>query len=714
MDFNKFFSKEGENSPLLANDSSANTYSSDNANGSQEPHYDQSPSSSFLNTTSSIPDSPDVRESPVIPLESPASESQQEEGTKKRKKRILGSFLGGSDQENYESFPSDSDKGNDCFGGVFRNHPMRKRFKYYIPILGWLPKYKFENLQYDVIAGLALGILVAPQSLAYANLVGVPPIYGLQTAFYSILIYVVLGTSKHMSIGPEAIISILVAGTLDRMDVEGKEREETACILAFLAGLFTLLLGLFRFGFLAYIFSRPILCGFINAVALEIIFEQTDKFFQIDTGDEHSYHKIPKILDHMGDSNMTAFGIGIGSLAFLLAIRFLKRKYKTVKWLVFIPDILIVVIGGTMLSYFLDLEDHGLDTLGHADAGFLTPDAPKLTLNKVQDLAPDALIIAIIGIVESYVCATTYANKHKYRVSSNRELVATGMANFLGSFFKMFPAYGSLPRTSLNDFVGCKSLLSTFVSSIIVLFMITLILPLFQSLPIVIMGSIITNAAIGLFEADDIKFLWKVRAYQDLGLLAFTFGATLFLGVELGIGIAITISLFLVVKHSSAPHLAILKHNEESKKFEEVVIIRDLNLFENKHYFFTVSNVSTEKGILMVRIEESLYFANILQVKEVLGKLELRSQRPLQAIILDCSNISDIDTSAAHIFIEMCTELKERGITISVVKLRPNIKKILFQCGLIEVIGAEHVFAKRHDAMNHVQGHKVDYSSHTV
>ena len=155
------------------------------------------------------------------------------------------------------------------------------------------------------------------------------------------------------------------------MDLEGKDREETAAILAFLAGLFTLLLGLFRFGnfqnccsnatgFLAYIFSRPILCGFINAVALEIILEQSDKFFQIDTGDSRSYHKIPKILDHLEDSNMTAFGIGIGSLAFLLLMRFLKRKYKEKKWIVFVPDTLIVVVGGTMLSYFLNLDDHGL------------------------------------------------------------------------------------------------------------------------------------------------------------------------------------------------------------------------------------------------------------------------------------------------------------------------------------------------------------------
>jgi MFS superfamily sulfate permease-like transporter len=308
---------------------------------------------------------------------------------------------------------------------------LKERLKYYIPILDWLPQYKFLNLKGDFIAGLTVGVMLVPQSLAYSILAGLPPIYALQTAFYPIIIYVLLGTSKHLSVGPEAIITILVGETLDELASTAEERASIACSLALLVGSFTCLLGFFRFGFLAHIFSRPLLCGFINAVAFEIIMEQLDKFFGLEATKAHGFYKISIILDSISEMHLLSLLMGIACLAVLLAIRFLKKRLiNTHVAIQYIPDILIVVVLSTAITRIARLDEHGLKLLGNIEAGLLPPKFPTLlddlNFSGLSATASSALTISMIGFVESILIATTYADKHSYTISANRELVALG------------------------------------------------------------------------------------------------------------------------------------------------------------------------------------------------------------------------------------------------------------------------------------------------
>jgi len=589
------------------------------------------------------------------------------------------------------------------------------RIRYYVPILSWLPKYKSENFASDLVAGITLGIFIAPQALAYANLVGVPPIYGLQSAFYPIIIYFCLGNSRQLSVGPEAIVSILVSGALDNIldtDASPEERAGVACVITLLVGLFTLVLGVFRFGYLAYIFSRPLLCGFINAVGIEIILEQVDKFFGMSLH-SHTFYKIPEIYDKLDEAKWLAMILGLICVAIMVAFRVIKHKRPQYRFLLYIPDTLVIVVCTITFSYTAGLNDkYDLPILGKVEPGFLSPQMPDLDFDQIQRLASVALVIAMIGIVESILGANVYATKHNYMLSSNRELVALGLANTLGSMFRMFPAFGSLPRTAMNDGAGAKTLLSTLFTAIILLLVITLLLPLFNHLPIVVMGAIIVNAALGLFEIHDVIFLYKIRAYKDLALLSVTFLTTLIFGVTMGIGLSIMISLFMVVRQTSAPHVAIMKQSTDTKKFEDVAVIRDINLFHERHYWFTLSQFSSDKGVLMVRIEESLYFANIGQLKELFQKIELRGNSPLHAIILDASNIPEIDASATQILYEMVLEWEKRNIMVCFVKVRAPTKHLFIQSGLVDAIGSERFFYKRMDAVNYALGRKVDYSSY--
>ena len=252
--------------------------------------------------------------------------------------------------------------------------------------------------------------------------------------------------------------------------------------------------------------------------------------------------------------------MGFGALAILIVLKIIKSKYsKRFFVLRYIPDPLVVVVLGAVLVKTLNLQEHGVKILGEVKTGFLTPSFPMTSLSTFTYVAPSAATIALIGVVESILVAKSYSTKYNYRVSQNRELVAMGLSNTVGSVFGMFPAFGSLTRSSVNDSAGAKTPVSTLFSSILSLLTILVLLPAFKYLPTVVMASIIVNAALSLIELHDLLFLWKVQSYKDLVLLLSTFLATLLFGVELGIALSVIVSLMLLIKETTLPHVAILK-----------------------------------------------------------------------------------------------------------------------------------------------------------
>jgi MFS superfamily sulfate permease-like transporter len=297
-------------------------------------------------------------------------------------------------------------------------------------------------------------------------------------------------------------------------------------------------------------------------------------------------------------------------------------------------------------------------------------------------------MIAIIGFVHSTMVAKNYARKHNYVVSSNRELVAYGMVNTCGSFFGAYPAFASLSRSSVNDLAGCKSQLSGFITSIIVLLTMLFLTSLFYYLPMVVMASIIIVATIGLFEIHDIIFLFKIRSWIEIFLMIFIVIFTMFLGVETGIIITLGISLLMVLKHTTVPQLSILGRIPGTNKF------KDISLFPG---------AVTQDGQLIIRIEESLFFANIGQVKDLIDRIEKLGSKsahpsskfietPLESFIIDGKNICRIDASAVQVLKEMFIDYKKRNIHICLVKFKPNVIKTFQLAGIFEVLGANCIF----------------------
>eukprot|EP01114_Cavostelium_apophysatum_P000938 TRINITY_DN10816_c0_g1_i1.p1 TRINITY_DN10816_c0_g1~~TRINITY_DN10816_c0_g1_i1.p1 ORF type:complete len:518 (+),score=66.75 TRINITY_DN10816_c0_g1_i1:133-1554(+) len=470
-------------------------------------------------------------------------------------------------------------------------------------------------------------------------------------------------------------------------------------------------LGLFRFGFLAQLFScRALLSGFVNAVAIEVIFEQTDKFFGFNFANIHSFHKFEPIIHDIDNANYYTFAIGISCATFLILTRVIKRKLK-IKWLMLFPETLLVVITSILFARYLHLDKKGVPILGATHAGFMPPRLPDFKMIDPISLMTTSIVISMIGIMESILCAGQFADKYHYSVSHNRELVAYGAANMIGGAFTCFPAFGSLPRTAMNDAVGARSQASSFFSAITVMFAILFLLPFVFYLPKVTMAAIIVSAATSLFEVEDVLFLWKVRAWGELILFVVIFGVTLGLGIELGVVTTIIVSLLLVVRTASHPHVAILKQSPESNKFEEVASLRDVNLFHDKHSYYS------PEGIFAVRLEDSLDFANARSLKEFFSKIEQRAQTPphLSAIIIDCKNVLYIDSSASRILLEMVEEWKRKDIMLCLAKLRHEPKEILFKSGVVQTLGADRIFAKLNEALHYCLAKgktKMEYSSY--
>jgi high affinity sulfate transporter 1 len=466
------------------------------------------------------------------------------------------------------------------------------RLRYYIPVVGWLSKYKLSDLQSDTIAGLTVASLIIPQGLSYAQaLVDIPPVLGLVSAFIPQFVYAILGTSRQFAVGPEALVSILVgssvrefmlwrdANPMSAFDdgIDPYRNIQATALLCLLIGLFTFLLGIFRLGFLDSILSRALLRGFVLAVAFVVVIDMSETMFgfvkpvgqcqdrvhqvygrqaEMDPGQGEPaspFQLLLSVLMNLSNAHILTTALSFASILFLFMVRKLKSVYHESPWIPMIPEILILVVVTTSLTQFFRWDCAGLAILN--DIKTTMPDNVKTyplpTLAKIKHLTLSAVLITLIGFVESIAVAKTYASKYDYPVSPNRDLVALGTANIISSFFGAFPAFGSLGRSAVNDAAGAKTQLSGFITGSIVLMTYLWLLPLFKYLPKAVCSSIIVVAASRLFEFEEIYFLTKIRAWSDIFLLLMTFSSTLFISIETGTLLSVGASLLMVVKHTT-------------------------------------------------------------------------------------------------------------------------------------------------------------------
>jgi SulP family sulfate permease len=527
-----------------------------------------------------------------------------------------------------------------------------------LPILTWAPQYERKNLRSDLAAGVTVGAMLVPQAMAYALLAGLPPEVGLYAATIPVIIYALFGTSRQLAVGPVAIVSLLTATALAPLVEEGTSGYlAAAALLALMVGVVHIVLGAGRLGFLVNFLSHSVLVGFTAAAAIIIGFSQVKHILGISIErTDHFYETVGEVGSNAGDTNGTTLLIGGLALAGL----FLMKKFTPR-----VPAALVVVVASILAVQLFDLQSRGVKVVGDIPDSLPAFGLPEFDGSLLGSLIPTAFVITLVGFMESIAVAKVYARRHKYELEPNSELIGLGAANVASGLFGGYPVTGGFSRTAVNDTAGARTPLASIITAMIVLSTIAFLTPLLTSLPNAALGAIIVMAIIGLVDVKEMRHIAFVKPSDLIGL-GVAFVATLVLGIELGIAVAVVASMLVVFARMSRPHAAVLGRIGDTTTF------RNVERFPEAH---------TVDGVRVVRIDAALSFVNATNVKRLLVEQASAIEAAPRALVLDASGINDVDATGAEMLNEVIEELREKGVNLHLADVKGPVRDVLRRSG---------------------------------
>ena len=410
----------------------------------------------------------------------------------------------------------------------------------------------------DLVAGLTVWAVLVPESLAYATIAGVPPVVGLYAAVPALILYALIGSSRHLVVSPMSATAALSIGVVATVSSDPDDFVALTTGLALATGLVALAAGLLRLGFLASFISEPVLKGFIIGLALTILIGQLPAMFGVDKGSGNFFEKAWDLLTHLDETEALTLGVGVASLALLMALRRLVPL---------LPASLVVALAGIAVAAVFGLDDHGLEVIGHIDSGLPELGLPDLSGGQFVDLLAGAVGVMLVGFAEGLGAAKTYAAKDGYDVDPNRELLGLGAANLGSGLTSGMVVNGSLSKTAVNGSAGARSQLSGLTAAGLTLVTLLFLTGLFEKLPEATLAAIVIAAVIELVDIASLRRLWRVGSgrlatvYRLTSRADFLAAAAALLGVLLfetlpGLVIGIAVSLALLIARTSRPHVA--------------------------------------------------------------------------------------------------------------------------------------------------------------
>ncbi|MGI9548223.1 MAG: SulP family inorganic anion transporter [Flavobacteriaceae bacterium] len=549
----------------------------------------------------------------------------------------------------------------------------------FLPFLHWFPGYRMKDVPKDLLAGTTVGIVLVPQAMAYAMIAGLPPVYGLYAALFPLLIYVLLGTSRPMAIGPVAMDSLLVAIGLGAMALSDAQYVSMAIFLALIVGIMQLALGLLRMGYLVNFISKPVINAFTSAAALIIMMSQLKHLFGVQVGKSNRFHEmIWFAFQKLSEINFFDLGIGILGIVLIVGLK---------KWNKKIPGILLAVVLGTLSVYLLDLETRGVEIVGSIPSGLPFFEVPEINMDAFAQLWPVAITLALVGYMETVSIGKGIEDKSEEdRLDPNQELVALGTSNIVGSFFKSYPVAASFSRSYISNEAGARSNFAGLFAALLVLATLIFLTPLFYYLPNAVLASIIMVSVYGLVDIGYSKRLWKLRK-DEFAVWIITFLATLFVGIVEGIVIGVILALLLMVYRTSKPHIAVLGK------------IRNSDYYKNVDRF--IEDVEQRDDLLILRFDAQLYFGNTSYFKNQLFRFIEKNEDGLKAVILNAEAINYIDSTAAHMLRKVINEIKSKGVRFYIVGAIGPTRDILFSSGIADIVTKEYLFVRVKEAVDH-------------
>lgn len=550
-----------------------------------------------------------------------------------------------------------------------------QRLSTILPILSWGPRYDRGDLRSDLAAGLTVGAMLVPQAMAYALLAGLPPAVGLYAATVPVVIYALFGTSRQLAVGPVAIVSLLTASALAPLAEEGTaEYLGAAALLAIMVGIIHLVLGAGRLGFLVNLLSHSVLVGFTAAAAVIIGFSQAKHVLGISVErKDHFYETVIEVIRNLGSTHGPTLIIGVAALILLLV---LKTYFKAA------PAALVVVVASTLAVRVFGLEDRGVRVVGDIPDSLPSFGLPDFDGSLIGTLTGTALVITVVGFMESIAVAKVYARRHRYDIEPNSELIGLGAANVAAGLFGGYPVTGGFSRTAVNDAAGARTPLASLVTAGVVLATIVFLTPLLASLPNAALGAVIIMAIIGLIDIAEMRHIAQVKRSDLIGL-GVAFFATLALGIELGIAVAVVASMLVVFARMSMPHSAVLGHIDGTTSY------RNVNRFPE---------AATVDGVRVVRIDAALSFVNAANVKQLLVRHAEELGAPGRSLVLDASGINDIDATGVEMFADVVAAFDRQGLALHLADVKGPVRDVLRRAGIWERLG-DRVHTSTNDAV---------------
>jgi len=553
---------------------------------------------------------------------------------------------------------------------------LLRNWKKVVPVLDWGRSYSAGDLNGDLTAAVIVTIMLIPQSLAYALLAGLPAQVGLYASILPLVAYAIFGTSRALAVGPVAVVSLMTASALAPLNLTSTaEYVAAAGILAMLSGAILLAMGALRLGVIADFLSHPVIAGFITASGILIATSQVKHLLGVPANG----HTLPEILlslwDNITEINLPTLVIGVFALGFLFWVRngmaaTLQRRGVGRATAVTLARVgpVFAVIATTFVTWVLNLPGAGVAVVGTIPTGLPPVGLPDFEFDLIYALAGPALLISVIGYVESVSVAQTLATKRRQRIEPNQELIALGASNMVSSLSGGYPVTGGFARSVVNFDAGARTPAAGAFTAVGLLVAAMFLTPLLFFLPKATLAATIVVAVLSLVDFSVLRHAWTYSR-ADFAAVLTTILLTLLVGVEIGVASGVAVSIGLFVWKTSRPHVAEVGQVPDSEHFRNI----------NRH------QVVTDPDIVTLRIDESLYFANAHRMEDlILARVQTEPQP--KHVVLMCSAVNEIDLSALDSLERTNQRLKDLGTTLHLSEVKGPVMDRLQRSGFLKAM----------------------------
>ena len=549
----------------------------------------------------------------------------------------------------------------------------------WVPFLSWIGELRRpEVLRADLVAGVTVALVLVPQSMAYAQLAGLPVYYGLYASFLPPMVAAFFGSSRQLATGPVAVVSLMTAAALGPLASGSPEAYLAyAVLLALLVGLFQVGLGLLRLGVLVDFLSHPVVLGFTNAGAIIIATSQLSKLFGVSAPPAaHHYETVwNTLLAAVDHTHWPTFGVAVAAIVIMVILRRISPR---------LPAVLIAVAATTLFAWLQDFPAMGGKVVGEIPQGLPPLSLPPFDFGAVTQLLATAVTISLIGFMEAISIAKAMAARTRQRLDANQELVGQGLANVCAGLFQGYPVSGSFSRSAVNISSGAMSGFSSVVTGLVVAATLLWLTPLLYYLPQATLAAVIIMAVINLVKVGPVVHAWKAQRHDGV-VAAVTFVLTLLMAPELDYGIlaGVGLSLGLFLYRTMRPRVAVLSRYPDGT-------LRDV----------AVHGLQTCPNIEVVRFDGQLYFANAGYFEDKVLEL-LATDRELRFVIVDAAGINQIDATGEEVLVHVVERLHAQGIELLVAQMKKQFMDTLRRTGVIHTLGEERFFARVEEALEH-------------